>query len=291
MPERPGQTPEPSPQPQPQPQPHAPGAVPSDEVPPVAAAPADGPAAPGEAGAVAPGPRPRRRGRTTLLIAAAAVLGVVAGTCAGYLVQADREPTALPSLSQPKIAQAKGEVEPLSAAQDRRVKTEGDLRKLLVKRPKGARDPLGEHGDDSWMSLAGYAENFEKPEVAFERSYEDEFRRAAVVGWREDSSRFVEVRLVQFRQEEAPEALGSADNGHYWAGRKSGADSWPIPGTGDGEVYVDTKPEAEPGYVPMYSAEAHAWRGDVALEIYIYDTKPIPKKKIMDLAKRQMERL
>lgn len=53
-------------------------------------------------------PRVRRRGRTALLIATAAVLGLVGGACAGYLIQADREPTKLPSLSQPVVAQAKG---------------------------------------------------------------------------------------------------------------------------------------------------------------------------------------
>src|SRR5262245_49039165 len=76
--------------------------------------------------------RPRRRGRATAPIGAAALLGVVAGTCAGYLVQAGREPAKLPSLSQPVIKQAKGDVEPLSAAQDRRLRTDGDLRKLLL---------------------------------------------------------------------------------------------------------------------------------------------------------------
>ena len=53
--------------------------------------------------------RPRRRGRTTLLIACAALLGAVAGVCTGYVVQADREPTALPPLSLTTVAQAKGE--------------------------------------------------------------------------------------------------------------------------------------------------------------------------------------
>ncbi|MGJ3560129.1 hypothetical protein ACR6C2_22135 [Streptomyces sp. INA 01156] len=99
-------------------------------------------------------PRPRPRGRTTLLIAAAAVLGVVAGTCTGYLVQAGREPTALPSLSQPVLTQKKQkegqEPAPLSAAQDRRVKTDGDLRKLLLKKPRGARTT-----SSSWAPTAG----------------------------------------------------------------------------------------------------------------------------------------
>ncbi|MFE1256323.1 hypothetical protein [Streptomyces fungicidicus] len=92
----------------------------------------------------------RRRGRTAALVAVAAVLGVVAGTCAGYLVQADREPTELPPLSQPVLPQAKGGApEPLSADEDRRVKTDGDLRKLLIKKPRGAKEadwPMGGDG-------------------------------------------------------------------------------------------------------------------------------------------------
>ncbi|WP_324614657.1 hypothetical protein [Streptomyces sp. NRRL WC-3618] len=53
--------------------------------------------------------RRRPRWRTVLLVVGAAVLGLVAGTCVGYLVQADREPTPLPSLSQATVAQAEGE--------------------------------------------------------------------------------------------------------------------------------------------------------------------------------------
>ncbi|MFC3573218.1 hypothetical protein ACFOZ0_07980 [Streptomyces yaanensis] len=233
----------------------------------------------------------RRRGRTALLIAAAAVLGVVAGTCAGYVVQAGREPTALPPLSQPVLAQAKGKgPEPLSAAQDRRLRTDGDLRKLLLKRPSGARDLPYPQGRDGWMNLAEYAEDFSRPDGAFKHEISNEFRRAAVTGWRVGSTYHVEVRLVQYRQEEQLGAAESAENAHYWAGNKGGTDSLAIPGTGDGMVYVHTRPETEFG-VPLYSAEAHARRGDIALEIWVYDTKPIPKEKIMDLAKRQVGRL
>lgn len=41
----------------------------------------------------------------------------------------------------------------------------------------------------------------------------------------------------------------------------------------------------------MYTAEAHAWRGDIAMQIFVNDSRPITKAKIMDLAERQMERL
>jgi len=234
----------------------------------------------------------RRRGRTALLIAAAAVLGVVAGTCAGYVVQAGREPTALPPLSQPVLAEAKGKgPEPLSVAQDRRLKTDGDLRKLLLKRPSGARDFPYPQGRDGWMNLAEYAEDFSRPDAAFKHEISNEFRRAAVTGWRVGSTYSVEIVLTQFRQERDLTAAEYTSSQQGFAGDEDDTDSWQIPGTGDGWAYVHNRPDTKPGYLPLYSAEAMATRGDIAMTVWVYDTKPIPKKKIMDLAKRQMERL
>ncbi|TXS77240.1 hypothetical protein EAO69_10810 [Streptomyces sp. me109] len=242
-----------------------------------------------EASDAAGGPavRRRRRGRTTLLIATAAVLGLVAGTCAGFLVQADREPTGLPSLSQPVVAQARGAgPEPLSAAQDHQVKADGDLRKLLLTRPKGAREADFVAGGDGWLTMAEYAEQLKNPDREFSELVGAEFRRAADTAWQVGSAYTVDIRLVQFRQEEN---LAASDRANGW--NVEGKHGWPIPGTGDGMAYVSTKPETQPGYMPLYSAEAHAWRGDISMEIWIYGTGPIPKAKIMDVAKRQMERL
>ncbi|MER6674446.1 hypothetical protein [Streptomyces sp. NPDC000983] len=240
--------------------------------------------------------RPRRRGRTALLITGAAVLGLVAGTCAGYLVQADRDPTRLPSLSQPKIEQTRGEApEPLSASRDRQVRTEGDLRELLLKKPAGAKkaDWLG---TDGWMTMADYAGYYDDPGRAFEDlSYA--FRRAAVTVWEQDSYT-VEIRLVQYRQDEVAHAASdSVEDAHYWAEATDSYEgdrktrSWTVPGTEDGMAYVHTVPEREPGYLPVYNAEAHAWRGDIAMEIWVYGTEPIDGKTIRGLAERQMERL
>ncbi|WP_030044492.1 hypothetical protein, partial [Streptomyces resistomycificus] len=207
------------------------------------------------------------------------------------LVQVDREPTTLPSLSQQTLPQAKGEgPEPLSAAQDRRVRTDGDLRKLLLKKPRGAKDADWLGGNDGWLDLAAYADMYEAPDEVFGNLVGDEFRRGAVTGW-ESGTTTLEIRLIQYRQEEAPAAADSVDNSQYWADDEDATESWTVPGTGNGMAYVHNEPEREAGYLPLYSAEAHAWRGDVAMEIWIYDTKPIPKKKIMDLAERQMERL
>ncbi|MEV0977034.1 hypothetical protein [Streptomyces sp. NPDC049915] len=230
-----------------------------------------------------PAPR-RRRGRTALLITGAVALGLIAGTCVGYLIQADREPTALPSLSQPVLRQAAGPAPtPLSAAQDRKVKTDGDLRKLLLTKPSGAKDP---GTGDGWDDLAGYAEGFGKPGVAFDNLAGEEYRRAAAAHWRVGSTYFVDIRLVQFRQEETVGAVQNTDNNQYWAAKEEGTDSWPLPGTGWGKAYVHHR--ADNG---VYSAEAHAWRGDISMEIWVYDAKPVTKSKIMQLAERQLERL
>ncbi|WP_254388872.1 hypothetical protein [Streptomyces sp. AC550_RSS872] len=236
-------------------------------------------------------PRPRRRGRTAALLIAGAVLGLVAGTCTGYLVQADRRPTKLPPLSQPVVERAKGVAEPLSAAEDRRVRTDGDLRELLLQRPKGARDTVITAGTDGWLDLADYADGYEEPGEMFGDLVSDEFRRAAVTGWRVGTTYNVEIQLAQFRQEQALAAGGHAEGAYYWAEEEPDTRSWPIPGTGDGMAYVHDTPERDAGYLPLYSAEAHAWRGDIAMHIWVYDTKPISKEKIMDLAERQMGRL
>ncbi|QYX79121.1 hypothetical protein [Streptomyces akebiae] len=236
--------------------------------------------------------RARRRGRGVLFVAAAAVLGVIAGTCAGYLVQTDREPTALPPLSQPVMDRAEGEgPEPLSAAQDRKVKTDGDLRRLLLKKPAGAKKAEWLESADGWMTMAAYSDAFTDPNEKFGALVNDEFRRAAVVGWEVGNSYQVEIRLVQFRQHNSMAAGDSSNNHQTWAEEEPDTDSWGIPGTGDGMAYVHTRPDTEPGYEPLYSAEAHAWRGDVAMEIWVYGAKVIPKKMIMGLAERQMERL
>ncbi|WP_308436751.1 hypothetical protein [Streptomyces poonensis] len=236
------------------------------------------------------GPTRRRRGRTALIVTGAAVLGILAGTCAGYLIQADREPTELPPLSQPVLTQARGEgPESLPAAQDRRVRTDGDLRELLLKKPHGAREAEWAD-DDGWLDLAEYADFYDSPRGAFGDLVQDEFRRATDTGWTV-GERTVEIRLAQYHQEESLAAREVAESACYWAEEEDGTDSRPIPGTGDGMAYVHTRPETEPGYKPVYSAEAHAWRGDIAVHVWVSDTKPLSQSTIMDLAKRQMERL
>ncbi|QNP71347.1 hypothetical protein IAG44_19185 [Streptomyces roseirectus] len=239
----------------------------------------------------------KRRGRTALLISTAACLGVLSGVCTGYLVQAERSPTPLPPLSQAAVPQAKGSSpEPLSAALDRRVKTDGDLRKLLVSRPKGGKAlPQGSwRGEATWMSLAAYSATFAEPSSVFNTAVEDGFRRAVTTNWLEGERRLVRVSLIQYNQSgDVAGAAESASNGQYWAEDEADTRDWSLPGTGyqGGTVYVHDSPDNKDGYLPLYSAEAHAWRGDLYVQIYVYDTKPISKSAIMGLAQRQMGKL
>ncbi|WP_234392978.1 hypothetical protein [Streptomyces pactum] len=174
------------------------------------------------------------------------MLGLVAGVCAGVLVQAGREPTKLPPLSQAALAHGEGKPpKPLPAAQDRQVRTEGDLRDLLLKKPRGVEEVDWLKGSDGWMDLAGYAGTFGNPEYGFENLLRREFRRAAVTGWEVDGAYSVEIRLIQYRQEEVLGAAAANESGQYFAGRE-GVDDWGIPGTGDGRVYVARHPPPRP---------------------------------------------
>ncbi|MYT72311.1 hypothetical protein GTY60_21865 [Streptomyces sp. SID8367] len=242
-----------------------------------------------------PGPppeeRPRRgRGRTPALIVAAAVLGVVAGLCTGYVVQADRDPDPLPPLAQQKVTQAKGGKAPeaLSAAQDRRLRTDGDLRKLLVPRPSGAQKASGIQ--QGWIDQYGFAADFEEPARAFRNLSDESFRRAATVAWERGQS-MTTVSLIQYRETERLAAQDYVSVQGDYSADDAGNGGEPVPGSAEGRVYVYDRPETKAGYLPLYKSHSLAARGDVVMDIWMYDTKPIPKKSAMDLAKRQLERL
>ncbi|QEV15741.1 hypothetical protein CP974_13760 [Streptomyces fradiae ATCC 10745 = DSM 40063] len=227
-----------------------------------------------------------------MLIAAAAVIGVSAGTAVGYRIQADRPPTPLPPLNQPGLAYPaaplpKGEEpHPLTAAEDRRVKTDGDLRKLLAPAPKGvdARDELG--------GLPVYAVTFESKARMFSALAEEEFRRVAIRHWRE-GDRKTHVRLVQFHPGYTNAAADHAEGQRsYMTGDgHAGNDGAVLKGTAEGRYYVYDKPNRKPGYLPLYRARAVFHRGDIMTDIWIYDSKPIPASAIRTLAERQLERL
>ncbi|APE22951.1 hypothetical protein SVEN_3926 [Streptomyces venezuelae ATCC 10712] len=238
---------------------------------------------------------PRRRVlRTVGLIAVAAVLGLVGGTAVGYRIQADREPTALPPLNQPGLAYPakplpKGEEPaPLSAAEDRQVKTDGDLRKLLVPRPAGARAD----GPDGWQSLAGYVNGFTRPEGALEFQLDQGVRRIATRAWRVGEYKRVEVNLVQYRASSGIGALEHVESQQRIAIGQSKSDSLgkSVRGSENGRYFVYPV-ERRAGYLDLYEARAFIQRGDIAITILMSDTRKITESEIRSLAERQLGRL
>ncbi|MDT0378575.1 hypothetical protein RM572_07255 [Streptomyces sp. DSM 42041] len=278
----------------------APGPTTAPDDPPASApgapALADAPATPGADAPEEPAPR-RPRGRTTLLLAAAALLGVVAGVATGYTVQAERPPTPLPPLSQAQLSYPDKHVpadewEPVPAKHDRRVRTDGDLRKLLVKKPKGAREFSFLPITDGWVTPADYARGFEQPGSMFDSLLEMNVRRIAATEW-EHGDQVTSVVLVQFHDQSARSAPGHAwSQGSYMVGDDyAGNGGHPIEGSDDGRYWVYDTPFREPGYLPVYGARALACRGDIVLDIHITDTGPIGSDEIRDIAERQLERL
>ncbi|SFJ82147.1 hypothetical protein SAMN05192584_101489 [Streptomyces pini] len=241
----------------------------------------------------------RRRGRTALLLACAALLGAVGGLAGGYTVQADRAPTPLPPLSQAKLSYPQKPLpedeapEPLTAEEDRRVRTDGDLRKLLLDRPKGTRELELSPDIDGWLSPSAYAREFENPGYMFTYLTGGDLRRVASTGWEQGRYRTVSVSLVQFREEKNRFALEYAQGQQDYMSYEdhAGNDGTALEGSGNGRYYVFDEPHRESGYLPMYRARAIAQRGDIMMDIWIYDTKPIAKRDIRSLAERQLERL
>ncbi|WP_254705859.1 hypothetical protein [Streptomyces vilmorinianum] len=240
--------------------------------------------------------RRRRGGRAVALIAAAAVLGIVGGTAVGYGIQAEREPTPLPALNQPALAYPKPLPEgqapkPLPASEDRKAKTDGDLRKLLLPKPAGAQKP--EFADaDGWMTVPQYVGYFNHPRRALNYQLESRIRRVATTSWRTGTYRTTSIRLVQYRPSDMLGAQDHAENQMDYMPDEDYARSEgdPIKGSANGRYYVfPVKREA--GYLDHYQARAYFYRGDIMVEIFISDTKKISKKDISSVAERQLGRL
>lgn len=230
----------------------------------------------------------RRRGRTTLIVVAAAVLGVVAGTATGYAVQADRAPEALPPLNQPGLTYPAKPL-PVGKAPAPLTAAKGDeLLKLLISKPKGARKDEYSVAGDGWLPLETYATEFDEPSPMFEYLAPD-FRRGATVSWLEGENHEVVVNLIQFKP---TTFLGAADFSQAQQGYMPDADEAgnagsPIEGTDDGRYWVYDNPQ----HLRQNRARAVAWRGDIMMEISVYDSVPIRESEIKKLAERQMGRL
>ncbi|MCX4846397.1 hypothetical protein [Streptomyces sp. NBC_00893] len=260
--------------------------------------------APAAAPVVAPAAAPvakRPRGRTALLLVAAAVLGIAGGTAVGYDVQAERAPTPLPALSQPDLAYPAKALppgrapDPLPASQDRRVRSDGDLRKLIADRPAGWSDDgnsvLG--FGDGWLDVDVYARSFEEEGSMYEYFLQAGIRRVASAAWKRGQHRTTETYLVQFGSTTFQGAKDYAEAQlRYMPGAEIGVgyNGGVIKGSGNGR-YCVYEVDRKPGRLPSYHARATVYRGDIVADIHVYDTAPISKKDIRTLAERQLERL
>lgn len=238
-----------------------------------------------------------RHGRLPLLLASAALLGIVAGVATGYTVQAARRPTALPALSQhtltyPKKRLSADEVTPVGAEHDHAAKTNGDLRKLLLPKPKGAGKAAVSLGNDGWVSFAVYAQQYREPDRMFRSLSGDHVRRIAARSWRLHGHD-VSVNLIQFRdfgiRHAAQFAIGQQVYMHE--DDFAGYEGKDLAGSGSGRYWGDRTAQRKPGYLPLYTARAIARRGNVVMDVHIYDTHPISEKTIRTVAEKQLERL
>ncbi|MEU9027678.1 hypothetical protein AB0D46_09095 [Streptomyces sp. NPDC048383] len=243
---------------------------------------------------IAPGRR--RRGRTTLLIAAALVLGTLAGTVTGYAIQYHREPTPLPPLAlrqvnTPKPLAADGATTLKSINANRWHKTDGDLTELLLEPPPGAKV----EESPGYESLDFFAADHDNPEEALRDFVTGGLRRIALTSWSTNDRYHVTVRLIQFRDREGADEYQQGYSAGMPSARRAGNPGVSIPGVPDdlGHAWVDSKAQQEPGYEPYRSSRALVRRGDVLLEIFYDDNRGgnIAESNVVDLAKRQLERL
>lgn len=244
--------------------------------------------------AAAPAPR-RRPGRTTLLIAGAAALGVLAGAVTGYAVQYHRDPTPLPPLAQQKLVTPKALV-PDDATTNKTInanrwhKTDDDISKLLIEAPGGAKI-IEEPGYDT---LDSFATHFERPGPALSDLASDSFRRVATEMWEEDD-RVTEVRLVQFNDFAGANEFQRDQSGYMSEKKFAGNGGAAIPGVPAdlGHVWVFSELREKPGYYPLRQSRAIVRRGDIVVEVFYNDKRGrnISQSDVIDLAKRQLERL
>ncbi|MFE3740499.1 hypothetical protein [Streptomyces sp. NPDC059134] len=235
----------------------------------------------------------RGRGRTALLIAVAAVLGIVSGTATGYAVQAGRPPTPLPVLAQPGLAYpakalpAGEKAKPLSAEEDNGIRTEGDLRELLIDRPAGTRKVAPDWLEDGWVSVRSYAHYFQGGGYAFSSALDNGLRRVAGTAWAGSGDRQGSVVLAQYRPSADTHATTALEWLPWGMIARSGSGN-PVEGTAKGRYYVY---DAGAGTPLRYRAYAAAHRGDVLVRVQLFDSRPIGEKDIRTLIEDQVERL
>jgi hypothetical protein len=242
---------------------------------------------------VAPPPEPYRpmaRSRLTLVIAAAAVLGVLAGAGAGYQVQRGRKPTPLPPLVAAAPAQPEGVAPARPApkrADDRNAVYEADLLKLILPTPKGA-----EQRERHWVSQAEEADKYYDPASEYGELGQNGFRRAAVARWSvgKPKATDTEISLTQFRDDQSPytaQMLRENEDGD--GGHQDYAT--PIPGTEDGEVMPSAEPYGEKGGLKVYVGMGLARVGNIYVEVYVTGVRPVSRNAVLSVITKQLERM
>lgn len=239
---------------------------------------------------------PRRRvKRTTLLIAGAAALGVLAGTITGYAVQYHREPTPLPPLAQqdmvtPKPLAMTDSTSSRSINANRWHKADEDLVAKLLDAPGGA--TVGFSGAQSPDEFA--ADFYANPPAGIGSLVRHSVRRIATVRWSEDLTNFVEIRLLQFQNRDGAEGFQSGVEAYMPTTKHAGNAGSEVPGVpGDfGHLWINSEASEKAGFLPVRRGTAVVRRGDVVMHItYVNNRGEIDEKVVADLAKRQMERL
>lgn len=235
--------------------------------------------------------RPRRRGRTAVLIASAAVLGVLAGGGLGYRVQYQRTPTPLPPLTVPALAQPTGPAPlapSLAAVDDRAVAVyDADLLSLLLSAPKGASEV-----ERRWVPLLEYADEFHDPDDAFREYAESGYRRGVSLDWMQAGDTYSRIDLTQFRDEKVAHgpdrchdetfAADSDPYSGYSVALKSAVDATAWPSAASFEI---------PGTGTRYEGRGVACVGSIVVTVIVVSPHPVEVSTVARLVNEQVGRL
>ncbi|MFD3470535.1 hypothetical protein ACFWWM_30060 [Streptomyces sp. NPDC058682] len=231
--------------------------------------------------------------RTAFLIAGAAALGVLAGTITGYAVQYHREPTPLPPLAQQKVAAPQPQA--MSDATTKRSinanrwhKADEELAKKLVEVPGGTRDSFsGPVSPDAFS-----ADYFVEPAGGL-GGLGRKIKRIATARWNEGDRDFVEIHLLQFRDRNGAEDFYSGVLEYMPEGKHAGNSGKEFPGAPAdyGHMWI-SEMRQKPGYHPMRLSRVLVRQGDIVMSVeWTNNRGDVDEKALVELAKRQMERL
>ena len=249
-------------------------------------------AAPQSWPAQAPEARNVRKRRTGLLFTSAIILGLLGGIGTGYAIQAKRAPTALPALDQPipQLGPPVGTAAPSAApstasaadlAGDDQLTLDGDLRKLVIDKPAGAKDWVESPYVNGWEGLDYYTLDYNTSSQAdiFTQLTSAGLRRIAGRTWIASDGTQVNLALLQFRTTSGAQSVAARDHK---------ATLISIPGTASGTVY-DYPDKNRDG---SYTGVARLVHGTVMVEIWAFsDNGPVKTSMLQNLATQQMAKL